>query len=117
VTTPRNATEVKIAQIWQEVLGLTGIGVTDDFLELGGDSLLTGQVFSRIVDVFRVDASLGRFLGAHTVEEQAVEVLHARAAGLGPGELERLLAEVESPREPEPLAEGGRARPEPPRAG
>ncbi|NEQ79120.1 MAG: SDR family oxidoreductase [Moorea sp. SIO2I5] len=37
---PRNKIEQKIADMWQQVLGLEPIGIYDDFFELGGDSLI-----------------------------------------------------------------------------
>lgn len=36
---PRNALEYQLAGIWAEVLGLDEVGMDDNFLELGGDSL------------------------------------------------------------------------------
>nr|WP_199341772.1 type I polyketide synthase [Nostoc punctiforme] len=44
---PRNETEQIIANIWQEVLGFERVGIYDNFLELGGDSLLSIQVTAR----------------------------------------------------------------------
>ncbi|MDZ8237951.1 MAG: SDR family NAD(P)-dependent oxidoreductase [Nostoc sp. ChiQUE01a] len=44
---PRNETEQIIANIWQEVLGFEQVGIYDNFLELGGDSLLSIQVTAR----------------------------------------------------------------------
>jgi non-ribosomal peptide synthase protein (TIGR01720 family) len=43
-TRPRTPTERTIAQIWERVLEVNGIGVHDAFAELGGDSLLGLQV-------------------------------------------------------------------------
>jgi len=37
---PRDAAEARLAEIWQELLGIERIGVDDDFFELGGDSVL-----------------------------------------------------------------------------
>ena len=37
---PSNETEVRLAQIWAELLELDEVGVDDDFFGLGGDSLL-----------------------------------------------------------------------------
>jgi amino acid adenylation domain-containing protein len=45
---PRTLTEIKIAQIWQEVLNLKQVGIDDNFFELGGHSLLATQVASKI---------------------------------------------------------------------
>ncbi|MBG1243503.1 type I polyketide synthase [Nostoc sp. NZL] len=45
--TPRNEVEQIIANIWQEVLGIEQVGIDDNFLELGGDSLLSIQITAR----------------------------------------------------------------------
>lgn len=44
---PRNAIEEKLVAIWQEVLGLERVGITDNFFALGGDSILSLQVIAR----------------------------------------------------------------------
>ncbi|GHF94796.1 MULTISPECIES: non-ribosomal peptide synthetase [Amycolatopsis] len=45
---PRNALETALAGIWAEVLGAERVGVHDNFFDLGGDSILSIQVISRI---------------------------------------------------------------------
>jgi acyl-coenzyme A synthetase/AMP-(fatty) acid ligase/aryl carrier-like protein len=45
-TPPRDATEKALAEVWQSVLGLTAVGLEDDFFALGGDSLLGLQVIT-----------------------------------------------------------------------
>jgi iturin family lipopeptide synthetase A len=60
---PRTASESAIAAIWCDVLGLTTVGVHDDFLRLGGHSLKAARVVARmhrelslnvaLVDLFR----------------------------------------------------------------
>ncbi|HJW28984.1 MAG TPA: amino acid adenylation domain-containing protein, partial [Saprospiraceae bacterium] len=45
---PSNEIEKIVAKIWQDVLGLDRVGVTDDFFRIGGDSILSIQVCSRI---------------------------------------------------------------------
>lgn len=44
---PRNNTEAKMAAIWADVLGADEIGVTDDFFDLGGDSISALRIHSR----------------------------------------------------------------------
>ncbi|WP_160710767.1 non-ribosomal peptide synthetase [Chitinophaga solisilvae] len=44
---PRNPVEQALAGIWQELLGVSRVGIHDNFFELGGDSIVTIQVVSR----------------------------------------------------------------------
>ncbi len=45
---PRGETESILCEIWQEVLGVERVGITDNFFRLGGHSLLVMQVISRL---------------------------------------------------------------------
>ncbi|HKR50295.1 MAG TPA: non-ribosomal peptide synthase/polyketide synthase [Pseudonocardiaceae bacterium] len=54
---PRSATEHTLAGIWADVLGAERVGVTDNFFALGGDSILSIQVVSRVRGVFGVELS------------------------------------------------------------
>ncbi|WP_162908036.1 non-ribosomal peptide synthetase [Allorhizocola rhizosphaerae] len=45
---PGSPTEQVIAGIWRDTLGLPSVGVHDNFFDLGGHSLLLGQVHQRI---------------------------------------------------------------------
>ncbi|MGE6577244.1 amino acid adenylation domain-containing protein [Paenibacillus xylanexedens] len=45
---PRNEAERKLADVWQAVLNADRVGVTDHFFELGGDSIKSIQVSSRL---------------------------------------------------------------------
>jgi non-ribosomal peptide synthase protein (TIGR01720 family) len=43
----RTASEAALAAVWAEVLGRPSVGLTENFFELGGDSILSLQVVSR----------------------------------------------------------------------
>ncbi len=45
---PQTPNEIAVAAIWEDVLGISGIGVHDDFFAIGGHSLLAVRVLSRI---------------------------------------------------------------------
>ncbi|WP_339298227.1 amino acid adenylation domain-containing protein [Paenibacillus sp. FSL R5-0623] len=45
---PRNEAEQTLADVWQAVLNADRVGVTDHFFELGGDSIKSIQVSSRL---------------------------------------------------------------------
>lgn len=44
---PRTETEQKLAAIWSEVLGISPVGVHENFFEMGGDSILSIQLVAR----------------------------------------------------------------------
>jgi acyl-coenzyme A synthetase/AMP-(fatty) acid ligase/acyl carrier protein len=68
---PRTPTESDLARIWAEVLELEQVGVHDDFLDLGGDSLLATRILSRVIQTFRVELSIQALLAAPTVAQMA----------------------------------------------
>ncbi|WP_425598776.1 alpha/beta fold hydrolase [Vibrio coralliilyticus] len=45
---PTNDIETEICAIWTEILGVEQVGVTDDFFKIGGDSISSIQIASRI---------------------------------------------------------------------
>jgi len=45
---PRNKFEERLIIIWEDVLGIQGIGIDDNFFELGGDSLIAIELVERI---------------------------------------------------------------------
>ena len=70
---PRNETETAIAEIWEQILGNT-VGVNDQFLDLGGNSLIAIQVISRLRRSFQVKVPLTLVFDAPTVAEMAVAI-------------------------------------------
>jgi amino acid adenylation domain-containing protein len=64
---PRSPTEEVVAGIWTEVLGLEGIGVSDNFFDLGGHSLKATQVVSRVRDAFQVELPVHSVFASPTV--------------------------------------------------
>jgi amino acid adenylation domain-containing protein len=59
--------EEKLIQIWQEILKLEKIGIYDQFFNLGGNSLLTIQLQSKIKDAFNIDLSIADIFQYPTV--------------------------------------------------
>lgn len=74
VVRPRNDVEQMLIDIWQEVLGVTPIGVHDGFLEVGGDSLKATQVISRIRQMLNADLSFETLFEKPTVAELSQEL-------------------------------------------
>ncbi|TNH43059.1 non-ribosomal peptide synthetase [Photorhabdus luminescens] len=45
---PRNALETQLCTIWQAVLGLERVGIEDNFFRIGGDSIVSIQLVSKL---------------------------------------------------------------------
>ena len=70
-TLPRTEEERQLIAIWEEVLGVRGIGIRDNFFDLGGHSLLALRMFGRLEQALRVRLPIGTLFEAPTVEELA----------------------------------------------
>ncbi|MFS0517036.1 beta-ketoacyl synthase N-terminal-like domain-containing protein [Nostoc sp. UIC 10607] len=68
---PRNEIEQKIANIWEELLGIKQVGIHDNFFKLGGDSLIAVQVLSRIRNIFSIRLSVANLFESPTIAEIA----------------------------------------------
>ncbi|NOU17173.1 MAG: amino acid adenylation domain-containing protein [Bacteroidales bacterium] len=71
---PTNDLEISLCKIWQSVLGINQIGIQDDFLELGGDSLKAINVISRIQKQLNKKLKLSEFFENPIVQEVAYKI-------------------------------------------
>jgi len=83
------------------VLRVEPIGVEDNFLALGGDSILAAQVVGRLRKALGVDLRLVHFLETPTVTAMALKIVQLQAERLPASELERMLEEIEGGRQNE----------------
>jgi len=68
---PRTDVEAALAQIWKQVLHLDGVGVDDDFFDIGGDSLYATQVVIRVNRSFGVELAVRAIFDAPTIASLA----------------------------------------------
>jgi amino acid adenylation domain-containing protein len=68
---PRTPLEKRLTAIWEEVLELRPIGVTDDFFDLGASSLVAAQLFARIEHELAANLPLAPVFQAPTIEALA----------------------------------------------
>ena len=64
-------TEVALAQIWCQVLGMKEVGVEANFFDLGGHSLLALKLFSAIQRQFAVDLPISKLFQNATIRDLA----------------------------------------------
>jgi amino acid adenylation domain-containing protein len=65
---PRNDIEARLHEIWAELLGHKEFGVTDSFLEVGGDSLSAMRIRVRIEAEYKSSIRLHDFFISGTIE-------------------------------------------------
>lgn len=68
---PQTELELKLAAIWQDVLGLDSIGADDDFFELGGHSLLVVRMLNQIEQQFGLALEVRAMFNMRRFAEQA----------------------------------------------
>lgn len=68
---PRNTVEAFICELWEQILGVRPVGIRDDFLELGGNSLRAARLMAHIELHFGRRIPRSTWLSAATVEELA----------------------------------------------
>ena len=71
---PRTPLEKSLAEIWAEVLGIELVGIEDNFLELGGQSLLAITIVSRIRDKYQVDLPMRSLFDLPTIAQLAQQI-------------------------------------------
>ncbi len=76
---PSTPVERAIAAIWSDLLRREGIGVDEDFFELGGDSLLAVRTITRINEELKVELSPEVILDGPTIKELASAVATSQA--------------------------------------
>ncbi|WP_366293179.1 non-ribosomal peptide synthase/polyketide synthase [Paenibacillus sp. AN1007] len=71
---PRTMLEIRLALIWQQVLGIARVGVHDDFFELGGHSLRASMLVSKIRKELQVEVPLRDVFRCTTIEQLAQRI-------------------------------------------
>jgi len=64
-------TQMSVARVWTEVLGRENIGTTENFFDLGGDSLRAMEVISRLSGSLKVELPLVAFFEDPTIAHLA----------------------------------------------
>ncbi len=90
---PRDPEEEAVAEVWRELLGVDRVGIHDNFLELGGDSLLASRLVTRLRQIFAVELPIRLLFEASTVAELASRIREIQREEED-RELEAMLAQV-----------------------
>jgi amino acid adenylation domain-containing protein len=98
VAAPQGELEVRIADVWRDVLNLPAVGVHDSFFEIGGHSLLVAQLQERLRTAIGRDVSMVDLFQYPTVSALAAHLdAQLRAESRVDAEGEEPGAEAEKP--------------------
>jgi len=71
---PDGDLETGLAAVWQDMLGITAVGIHDNLFELGGDSLLAIQILARVRKAYEIELHPAAFFKAPTIADLALLV-------------------------------------------
>ena len=80
---PRDATEIQLARIFAECLGLAEVGIHDDFFAMGGHSLLAVRLVASIKETFGAEIAVGNLIQFSTVAALAAYIRGENSATKG----------------------------------
>ncbi len=81
---PADEVEAMLAAIWEELLGVEGIGAGESFFDLGGTSILALRLFSRVNARLGCDLPVSTLFTGATVRHMAHAVREQRRAAGAP---------------------------------
>jgi acyl carrier protein len=92
---PTTETERKVAEMWEDLLGIKPVGIKDNFFDLGGHSLLATLFLSRVQDEFQIRLELRTIFEEPIVANLAILIDSERNKELDVQKIEDLIQEVE----------------------
>jgi amino acid adenylation domain-containing protein len=84
LSAPSTPVEEILTGLWGELLGIKGLGVRDNFFEVGGHSLLAARMISRLRGIFSIDLPVRIIFERPTVLALAEYIERERLRGHSP---------------------------------
>jgi acyl transferase domain-containing protein/acyl carrier protein len=92
---PVDEVERELADIWEELIGIAGLGVDDDFFEIGGDSLVAVRLVARIRERLGIELDVRALFDCTTIARLAARVREELGGRANDGEMKQFLELVE----------------------
>ncbi|MBB6254968.1 non-ribosomal peptide synthetase/type I polyketide synthase [Nitrospirillum iridis] len=92
---PSTPTQRQVAALWQEILGIRGVGIHDNFFDLGGDSLVGAKLVARLNRAFAASLPAVVLYEAPTVAALADRLTAAKAPPRPPAMAETVMPEAD----------------------
>jgi hypothetical protein len=92
---PRTPIEEVLCSMWEQLLNLSGVGIHDNFFQLGGHSVLAVQVMSRVRTTFEVELPLLSLFESPTVAGLAASIEHQLIELLQTDDRQKMLQSID----------------------
>ncbi len=95
---PETDLQKQVAEVWSRLLGISTIGIYDDFFDLGGNSLMATQLVSELRETFQVELPLRELFDDPTVSGvcKVIEKEQAEQASSEVSKVAEALKQIES---------------------
>jgi FkbH-like protein len=80
---PTNEIEEKLVKIWEKALRIQNIGITNDFFELGGDSLSAVNILAWVHKEFSLELTLRKIFELRTISRLAEKISNIQINDVG----------------------------------
>ncbi len=81
---PMDEGERRLAAVWSQLLGMEDIGRGENFFQVGGHSLLAGQLAARVREVFGVELSLLQIFQSPTLAAMSQAIAQSKPRSADP---------------------------------
>ena len=92
---PTTDLERQLSVIWEELLGLEKVGITDDFFSLGGNSILSMRMFSIIRQKLNINVTLMQIHQNPTIEN-IVNIINKKSLAVGEPHINNIIQDISS---------------------
>lgn len=65
---PKTDLQVRLAEIWRQILGVSRVGLNDSFFQLGGTSLSIVKLYERVQELLSTEIAVADLFSYHTIE-------------------------------------------------
>ncbi|ETT55846.1 non-ribosomal peptide synthetase [Paenibacillus sp. FSL H7-689] len=76
IVAPTNELEVKLVELWKEIIQLSNVGIDHNFFEIGGHSLKAALLIVKINEQFSLNMNIQDIFRFPTIRELAEEINH-----------------------------------------
>jgi phthiocerol/phenolphthiocerol synthesis type-I polyketide synthase E len=88
---PVDDVERELTDIWEELIGVAGLGIHDDFFELGGDSLVAVRLIARIRERLGIELDVRALFDCTTIARLSARVREELEGSAPDREMSQLL--------------------------